>query len=762
MADAEIRESIRASLRRLAAIAEGAELANEPLELIELRDQQLKNHFRRFHDEHLKIVAAVDEHDGARDANQVLMADTEEMYLLAHARYVRRIRQLQFAQNQERAAQQAEVERQAAVANEQRAVIDEPLVNIQVNEFDIEPLEAALVAQQLNPIDHEPPPQQPIMDDYANIAQAAPMVINQPPPAALIDNALPDQRRVNVETNQGGHQQAEAGNANSDQPENQQQNAGNFRHVPPNTAILRQRNTERAQENQFVVVVKNDQHIKLPRFEGDFAEWPEFRDSFLQLVHERDDVTAMSKYNSLVQHLSGSACRVIAGLTRSADNYPIAWQLLCDQYEHPRLFMNTLLKQVKELKPLTEGNAAGLQFVVFKFKQILRQLQGMGYNEEMNPMLMVHLTSILDRTTFFEWETRNPDRAPQPLSALLDFLHHRANCMVHAQAVSGHHRAEQYPPHPKRARATVGHVATESTANEPQQTATEATSKRCPVCNGSCKHLARCKKFIDFKPFKRQTVVRKNKLCLGCLKAGHNIDECDAEVCPHCASGRQHHELLCFARYAQLNPQPSTSQVVGLVRMEAPTIAAVTNTEPKSVRPLRRQYFPCPETNLPFTTIDQAEIERQENPMAQVVMANQASGALLATAIIRVRTVNGEYKVMRVLCDTGAQANLISERGVQLIAATREASYVTLSPVGNTDQLRTRGAVQVIVAPLIDGSKLFRAQIKALVLKKVTHSLPSAPLDIGTWPSGIIETLADPTAATPGAIDMILGAHVGA
>lgn len=79
MGDAEIRESIRASIRRLAAIAEGPAIHDEPLELLELRDQQLKGHFARFHAEHLRIVAEVDEHAGAREANQNLMADTEEM-----------------------------------------------------------------------------------------------------------------------------------------------------------------------------------------------------------------------------------------------------------------------------------------------------------------------------------------------------------------------------------------------------------------------------------------------------------------------------------------------------------------------------------------------------------------------------------------------------------------------------------------------------------------------------------------------------------
>lgn len=71
-----------------------------------------------------------------------------------------------------------------------------------------------------------------------------------------------------------------------------------------------------------------------------------------------------------------------------------------------------------------------------------------------------------------------------------------------------------------------------------------------------------------------------------------------------------------------------------------------------------------------------------------------------------------------------------------------------------------RGAAQIVVAPLLDDSSLFRAQIKALVLKKITGALPAVPLDIGPWPSTISDNLADPTTIEPGPIDMLLGAHV--
>lgn len=99
---------------------------------------------------------------------------------------------------------------------------------------------------------------------------------------------------------------------------------------------------------------------------------------------------------------------------------------------------------------------------------------------------------------------------------------------------------------------------------------------------------------------------------------------------------------------------------------------------------------------------------------------------------------------------------------MQLLGTHREPSNLTLIPAGADDSLRvrTRGAVQVFAAPLIDDAGLFRVHIKALVLKKITSHSPAAPMHIGTWPKHMVDIFADPTVADPGQIDMQLRAHV--
>lgn len=126
MADVELRESVRQSILRIAAIADGPDLVNESPELLEVREKQLTQYFRRFYDEHLKIVAEVDGvNNDARLVNQELLAEVEETYMLARAKLVRAIRRAQ-------AAEFAEVE-----ANRLAAIVPPAVEGNEQRQFEI-------------------------------------------------------------------------------------------------------------------------------------------------------------------------------------------------------------------------------------------------------------------------------------------------------------------------------------------------------------------------------------------------------------------------------------------------------------------------------------------------------------------------------------------------------------------------------------------------------------------------------------------------
>lgn len=240
------------------------------------------------------------------------------------------------------------------------------------------------------------------------------------------------------------------------------------------------------------------------------------------------------------------------------------------------------------------------------------------------------------------------------------------------------------------------------------------------------------------RPYKRSMNARHLHVCFGCLKSDHTIADYSAPVCSHCTSGQKHHSLLCFRHGAPATASGSTAQI-SLVNG-----AAALGHAPAVPR-RRRTHFSHTEL---------------ENPLAKIIHANDTGGSLLATALIRVRAIDGQFKLIRAVCDTGAQANLITESCMQMIGAVRQTSHILIDPVGEAPTAPSHGCTQMVLAPLRDDESLFRVQVKALILTRITSRLPAEPINIGLWPQNVQSHLADPYAGVPGPIDMLLGAHV--
>jgi hypothetical protein len=80
--------------------------------------------------------------------------------------------------------------------------------------------------------------------------------------------------------------------------------------------------------------------IPLQSFIGDMAAWIEFRDSFDTLINQ-SNLKSMQKFKYLRGRLKDGALEVISALDYPEESYSIAWQLLCERYNNPRLLVNS-------------------------------------------------------------------------------------------------------------------------------------------------------------------------------------------------------------------------------------------------------------------------------------------------------------------------------------------------------------------------------------------------------------------------------------
>lgn len=486
----------------------------------------------------------------------------------------------------------------------------------------------------------------------------------------------------------------------------------------------------------------------LPTFNGNFAQWPQFRDLFNRMVHEDRSLIAVAKFNVLARHLKGEAAGVIAGITPCDDNYETAWQLVCNTYENPRRIIHALLQALRELKPMEHENMKSLRYIVVKYRQVTRQLESLSVNvTSWNPMLTYDLAALLDTNTRREWELRHKSKEQVTLAEMLEFLDHRATSLTDssiggsANQFTGEINAPTSRIIVKQSQfaATVGVLADNSMS--------------CTLCDGM-HDIMNCGRFLNGNPFERAMLAGTNGLCFGCLSNQHSTAECNVDICEHCTRGDKHHELLCTDYY---NNTQSNS-MVGLLNIRKSNSCISAVKEPIDSLAVNLSSKQVVTSNQ--IAKRHISFEAEENPQAEVTQIQTVNDSLLATALIRVRTTYGEYQLARAICDTGAHTNLVTNNLVNKIGANRVSSKFVIDPVGDTGSIDTCGSTEIIIAPLHDNRELFRIQVNALIMNRISAHLPASHIEIGEWPHEIAANFADNTADIPGAIDILLGAHV--
>lgn len=70
--------------------------------------------------------------------------------------------------------------------------------------------------------------------------------------------------------------------------------------------------------------------VSIPTFSGAHTEWKTFYDMFRAIVHNNTKLPGSYKFQYLLGSLSGEARDIIAAFEVCDDDYPKAWQALCD------------------------------------------------------------------------------------------------------------------------------------------------------------------------------------------------------------------------------------------------------------------------------------------------------------------------------------------------------------------------------------------------------------------------------------------------
>nr|XP_034837780.1 uncharacterized protein LOC117994009 [Maniola hyperantus] len=248
----------------------------------------------------------------------------------------------------------------------------------------------------------------------------------------------------------------------------------------------------------------------------------------------------------------------------------------------------------------------------------------------------------------------------------------------------------------------------------------------CVLCNGP-HFIFSCKEFGQKGVRERQQYVQENGLCFNCLSNTHSVSRCrQIKSCRRCR--RRHHSLLHFEKE---NHERNTN-----------------NTITKQTEPQREENK---QQNSDTTTLENR------------VVANFARGelhsynVLLATAIVKSRSKCGTKLVFRTLLDQGSQASFVTEATVQLLGLKREPINGLVSGIGN-GQVKIKHMTSLVIESFHNPQNII--QVNAYVMSSLASLLPTSTIHTPDWLELENLTLADPGFATPGKIDILLGADV--
>lgn len=280
-------------------------------------------------------------------------------------------------------------------------------------------------------------------------------------------------------------------------------------------------------DGQKPVLQLKFEKIQIENFNGDLTEWIPFRDQFLDLVHNNENLTDITKFYQLRQHLSGLALEAINGFKMSASDYEAAWQAVLQRFDNQDQIIFEYIRQFLNL-PILNPNSSRNHFfaMVDRTQQLLRVLPHFNIDvSSWDTILIYCLVSRLDLHTSKKWKDQVKKRQGIKISELIEFLE------VEAQEASNPSRQKpKPPPKPVKKKANVM-VAT-------------VNQRKCPNCGGE-HAIFNCKAFLALAVQDRIKKVRELKICLRCLKTHDGKADCNFS-CKTCQ--QPHNNLVCYMK----------------------------------------------------------------------------------------------------------------------------------------------------------------------------------------------------------------------
>lgn len=363
--------------------------------------------------------------------------------------------------------------------------------------------------------------------------------------------------------------------------------------------------------------------ITLSKFNGDAKSWLEFKNIFINLIHDNLQLNEVQKFHYLKASLTGTATDVISSLNFNSESYAIAWNTLIARFDQPKVIIKNHLNSIIELEVQNKESASDLRRINDVLFKHVSALKSLASTEQLFETLIVYLVSNkLHAATVREWEINlSKSIAILPtLSDFKEFLTNHSNLLENIE----NRQLKKVVDKPKfHSKSFV------------------TTSPFCALCEGE-HPISGCERFADLTPEQRTEKVKELKICFNCLSKNHFLPQCTSKyscrICKH-----KHHTLLHQSKRVEKTPNSTVA---------LPTLNPSVDEEPLEI---------------------------------VSAFCSTTTQVLLPTATGKVQDSTGNYQSLRILLDSGSQSNFLRADTCNRLGLGTSSANVFVTGLNNSN-----------------------------------------------------------------------------
>ena len=168
------------------------------------------------------------------------------------------------------------------------------------------------------------------------------------------------------------------------------------------------------------------ERIPIPKFNGSFTEWENFRDMFKSLVVDKNYSDVFKLYY-LKSSLQGEALQLVNSYSITNNNFSFVWEKLIDKFENKRRLVNSHLASFFSLKSMKKESSSELKRILNGITAPIQALEALKRKTKFwDDMLVFHSISLFDLDTRKQWEkyvgNLKNSKEPPLFSDLIKFM----------------------------------------------------------------------------------------------------------------------------------------------------------------------------------------------------------------------------------------------------------------------------------------------------------------------------------------------------